>query len=159
MLIVRPFLEDDVPELLNLMHSLAVFEGYRHDFQVTEPDLIRFGLSDTPLFYAFVARSGPTGPMLGMAVTYFVPYTFDLRPNLVLKELYVTDLARGQGVGAALFNTVRTQAAQAGCARINWTVLADNQAAGEFYHRQGGQVDSKWRGWTLPLSNDPAIIS
>jgi len=144
---VRPFLETDIAELLELMRGLARFEGYIDDFRVTESDLKTFGLGAQPSFEAFVAERRDASGLLGMAVIYRIPWTYDLRPTLILKELFVRDDARGGGVGAALLARVAKRARELDCPRVQWTVLKDNEAARRFYAAAGATTDEVWEHW------------
>ncbi len=148
---VRPFQRGDIPALRSLMSALAEFEGYAASFCVTPDDLAIHGLGDEPRFRAFVA-DGKTGELLGMAVFYVVPWTYDVKPTLVLKEMFVVEHARGQRIGQALFAAVFAEGQRIGASRLNWTVLSDNTAAQRFYRQQGGRHDSKWQPWTIDLT-------
>lgn len=97
---VRPFERCDVKDVLSLMRELAVYERYIDQFQVAESDIIENGLSDSPRFGVFVAEMN--GDIVGIAVHYEVPWTYDLKPVLVLKELFVSKHARALGAGRAL---------------------------------------------------------
>lgn len=44
-MIIRPARASDVTQLLRLMQELAVFEGYRDRFAVTQSDLLQRGFS------------------------------------------------------------------------------------------------------------------
>ena len=148
---VRAFRREDVPELLGLMRELAAFEGYIDEFRVTQRDLIEFGLCKTPAFRAYVAPDPETPSSLGgMAVTYRQPWTYDRRPALVLKELFVAEACRGLGLGEALMQRVREEARDAAASSIRWTVLRSNDAAKRFYARLGAREDAVWEGWVLP---------
>ncbi|PRC93228.1 GNAT family N-acetyltransferase [Solimicrobium silvestre] len=145
---VRLALASDAANLLTLMRELAVFEKYIAQFCVTEADLLERGLraDSARQFTAFLAEAS-NGQLLGYAVVYPVPFTFDLRPNLVLKELFVRETARGLGVGQALMTTVVAHAKQQGCARLKWDVMPTNTRAKTFYRRIGGVPDSAWENW------------
>jgi GNAT superfamily N-acetyltransferase len=147
--VVRPGERRDVPEMLVLMRALAVFEGYIERFRVTEADLIEHGFGSAPRFGAFVAEHA--GKIVGIAVHYQIPWTFDLKPTVILKELFVAEDARGRGVGHALFDRLRAHAVEIGAARVSWTVLADNDPAKRFYEGVGGAPDSIWEPWTMVL--------
>lgn len=148
---VRAFAVADVPELLELMRGLARFEGYLDRFCVTEATLIEHGLGAQPRFGAFVAElaGAQDWRLAGMAVTYVIPWTFDLRPTLVMKELFVRDEARGQQVGAALLRAVAARAAEIDAPRVIWTVLSENRRAQAFYRSHGAEHDSDWQNWHL----------
>lgn len=149
---VRRFNGEDIPQLLQLMRELARFEDYLDDFAVTERDIAQRGLSDNRQFGLFVAEADDQpGELLGMAVYYLIPYTFDLSPDLVLKELYVAEHARGMGVGRALMSRIRKAAQHAGARRIRWLVLHSNDNAKRFYASLGARPDRKWENWQLAL--------
>lgn len=86
-----------------------------------------------------------------MAVTHVVHWTYDLRPTLVLKELFLESAARGMGVGTEPMAAVRQQAQSIDAARIQWTVLAGNTAAERFYSHLGGAADAQWCNWVMHL--------
>lgn len=146
---VRPFDHRDVPKVLALMRGLAVFEGYIDTFAVTEKDLIVHGLGDAPRFGVLVAEVD--GHVVSIAVHYVIPWTYDLKPTVVLKELFVEEGARSSGAGAALIAALRHHAAAIGAPRIHWTVLAGNEPAKRFYRRNGGSPDEVWQPWTMAV--------
>ena len=142
----------DAGALLALMRELAAFEGYLSHFQVAAADLLARGLAPAgaPEFIAFVAERQGEG-LLGYAVVVETPFTFDLRPTLTLKELYVRETARGTGAGGALFERVRAHGRARGAGRLKWDVLPTNEPARAFYRRAGGAPDPDWERWLLPL--------
>lgn len=148
---IRPFERRDVTAVLALMRGLAVFEGYIDKFTVTEQDLINHGLADAPRFGVLVAEVD--GRVVGIAVHYIIPWTYDLKPTVVLKELFVEDGGRSSGTGAALIAALKRHAATIGAPRINWTVLIGNEAAKRFYLRHGGVPDEIWQPWTMAISS------
>lgn len=161
---IREMREEDIPELLILMRALARFEDYLDDFAVTETELRKHGLGAEPLFHAFVADTGSVHPassgmsagskqLVGMAITYVVPWTYTLRPRLVLKELYVDNHARGMGIGRRLMSAVYEQGRGLGCDHVAWTVMEGNTSAERFYSSIGGQPDAKWNNWTKSIPN------
>lgn len=144
----------DAAELLRLMRALAEFEGYADRFAVTEAALIERGLDATlvsPQFIAFVAPTAGGG-LAGMAVIVERAFTFDLRPSLLLKELYVDPASRTVGVGSALMAAVLSHARDRNAVELAWDVLPDNAAAKAFYRRCGGMPISDWERWSLRFS-------
>jgi GNAT superfamily N-acetyltransferase len=142
----------DARPLLALMRELARFEDYEVHFKVTADDLLARGLAPPgpAQFTAFVAER-PGGGLLGYAVVVETPFTFDLRPTLTLKELYVREADRGTGAGRALFAQVRSHGRERGAGRLKWDVLPANERARAFYRRAGGVPDTDWERWILPL--------
>lgn len=152
MLQVRTASAADAEALLALMRELARFEGYDEQFKVTAADLLLRGLEPKgqPEFFAFVAER-PDGAPFGYAVVVETLFTFDLRPTVTLKELYVREAARGTGAGAALFERVLIHGRARGAGRLKWDVLPDNERACAFYRRAGGAPDADWERWILAL--------
>jgi GNAT superfamily N-acetyltransferase/ketosteroid isomerase-like protein len=140
----------DAPHLMALMHQLAEFEGYADRMTVTENDLIERGLGAQSLghFSAIVAQSD-LGELWGYAVVYSIPFTYDLRPTLVLKEFLVTESARGTGVGRNLFRHVVDHAKAHHCRLLKWDVLPNNERAKAFYRSCGGEHDVDWDNWIM----------
>jgi GNAT superfamily N-acetyltransferase len=156
----------DAEALLESMQRLAEFEGYRDRFRVDAQELLARGLAagSGQQFRAFVAdratsRRGSlggspgrlAGGLAGYAVVLEIPFTFDLRPTWVLKELFVEDDCRGRQVGTALVEAVIAHARVRGCGRLQWLVLPGNERAKQFYRRFGGNIDSEWESWVLAL--------
>jgi GNAT superfamily N-acetyltransferase len=139
----------DAEQLLALMRRLAEFEGYADRFAVTVEQLIARGLASRSQFSAWVADE--RSKLIGYCAAYVVPYTFDLRPTVVLKELFVETERRGSGVGKGLFDAVLHFAQSEGARLVRWQVLPDNASASEFYRRRGGVEDVAWANWFLDL--------
>ena len=148
----RPAEPGDARALWQLMHELAVFEGYAAQFKVTERDVLERGLGPpaTRQFSAIVAES-PAGELAGYAVIYAIPFTYDLRPTLVLKELFVVEGRRSAGAGTALMAAVLSHARATGCGRLRWQVLPANRRAQAFYRGFGGAPDCQWDSWILEV--------
>lgn len=140
----------DIPALLSLMRALAVFEGYANHFAVTVDDMLTHGLGPEPLFGAKIAVS-TSGDLVGMAVHHVIRWTYDRRPTLILKELYVTDGWRGAGVGRALMRAVASHARAIGAPRLQWLVLPNNHATMRFYRSLGGKPEAEWQSWHMDL--------
>ncbi len=153
MTIVRTAGPSDADALLAMMRELAEFEGYAESLKVTSADLIARGLAPAgePQFTAFVAERPGDDGLLGYAVVLETPFTYDLRPTLTLKELYVREDARGTGAGTALFDQVLAHGRARGAGRLKWDVLPTNEPARAFYRRAGGAPDVDWERWILAL--------
>jgi GNAT superfamily N-acetyltransferase len=148
---IRRAQASDATRLLSLMRGLARFEGYDDRFAVTKEALIERGFSPhrPPEFTAWVAELD--GELVGYAVIYAIPYTFDLRPTVVLKELFIDDAARGKNFGHGLMNAVIEHARSLNARLIRWQVLPDNQPAKNFYRQHGAALDADWENWSIDL--------
>lgn len=141
----------DVDRLLELMRGLARFEEYIDDFAVTRESVLEHGFGEGRLFTAFVAEQGDD--LVGMAVAYTIPWTYTLRPKVVLKELFVVEAARNLGAGKALMAAVVSHARSIDAAELIWTVMEGNREAEGFYRSLGASPDHKWNNWSLNLDD------
>ncbi len=149
-LIIRHAVASDCEALLALMKKLAEFEDYLDDFVVTENDLLKHGFSQSPaIFTALVAEQDSN--ITGYLVYYLIPFTYDLKPTLFIKELYVDESARGKRLGKRLMQLAITDAKEKGCGRMKWDVLSNNINAQLFYKSFGAEYDARWQGFVLKV--------
>ncbi len=144
---IRSFTKDDIPQVLEMMRGLAVFESYIDDFVVDAQTLTEWGLGENPKFHVYVADAG--GELLAYAACYEIPFTLDCRPTLVLKEMFARPQARGTGAAGGVMQAVIDKAKSIGAGRINWLVLPDNERAKKFYTKHGGNHDTDWHHWHI----------
>jgi len=81
--------------------------------------------------HALVAERG--GELIGFAHYLFQRSTWLLDPQCYLQDLYVSEAARGGGVGRALIAAVAGAARQAGAARVFWNTHETNTVARRLY--------------------------
>ncbi|MCG8910428.1 GNAT family N-acetyltransferase [Pseudomonas sp. DP-17] len=146
LLSIREARPDDVPAVLDLMRALAEFEGYLDDFAVDADALLTRAFGPAAQCQVFVAE---TDAIVGYAVVQSVSFTFDLRPSVRLKELYVVQGQRGSGTGERLLRRVAQWALEQGAGRLLWDVLTGNDAAERFYSRLGGRRESQWIAYRM----------
>jgi len=145
---VRKAVEGDIPSLLPLMRALAEFEKYVDSFAVSEAVLLEQGFQRSPPdFHCLVAEQ--EAKVVGFLVYYFVPFTYRAKPNIIVKELFVTEESRGRGVGTLLMKAVAREAEQTGCGVIKWYVAKWNHRGVEFYERLGGKIDPDWHEFQM----------
>jgi GNAT superfamily N-acetyltransferase len=85
----------------------------------------------------------------GVLVYYFLPYTASAKPMLFIKELFISDGARGQGIGNALMREASRIALEKACVGMKWTVANWNEPAKKFYADLGAVTNSVWIEHTL----------
>ena len=98
-------------------------------------------------FTALVAEQD--SKLMGYLVYYLIPFTYDLKPTLFTKELYVDESARGRNIGKRLMRLAIVDAKEKGCGRMKWDVLSDNIKAQSFYKSFGAEYDARWQGYVL----------
>jgi GNAT superfamily N-acetyltransferase len=132
---------DDAGLLLQLIRELAVYERAPGAVVATEDDLIRQGFGPQPQFEAILAFLD--GEPAGAAVFHTRFSTWLGRPGVYLEDLFVTEAARGKGVGRRLMARLAAIAVERGWERIDFQVLDWNPARG-FYHRLGMKPLGDW---------------
>jgi GNAT superfamily N-acetyltransferase len=138
---IRVATADDVPLLLQLIRSLAAFEKSADAVVATEADLRRHGFGPEPQFEAILAFLD--GEPAGVALFHSRFSTWLGRPGMYLEDLFVTEKARGQGVGRRLMTRLAAIAVERGWGRIDFHVLDWNPAR-RFYHRLGMDHLGEW---------------
>ena len=142
-MLIRKAVEADVSKLLVLMRELARFEEYIDAFAITAETLVEQGFRRAPPdFQCFVAEED--GELLGMLVYYFIPFTYRAKPNVIVKELYVSETARGRGIGRSLMRAVANEAVKGGSGAIKWYVANWNSSGIDFYERLGAKANRDW---------------
>jgi GNAT superfamily N-acetyltransferase len=131
----------DAGLLLRLIRELAAFERAPDAVVATEADLVRHGFGERPQFEAILAFLD--GEPAGAALFHSRFSTWLGRPGLYLEDLYVTEHARGQGVGRRLMARLAAIAIERGWGRIDFHVLDWNPAR-RFYERLGMSHHAPW---------------
>ncbi|SRX52674.1 GNAT family N-acetyltransferase [Aequorivita sp. CIP111184] len=139
---VREAIKDDMPQVLELIKELAIFEKEPEAVEVTVQDLEREGFGENPLFICFVAEMDEE--IVGTALVYYRFSTWKGR-TLHLEDLIVKEAKRGSGIGEALYKQVMKFAHDQGLKRVAWDVLDWNTGAIRFYERSGANVLKTWR--------------
>jgi GNAT superfamily N-acetyltransferase len=93
-----------------------------------------------PAAHALLARHD--GEVAGIAAYSFLWPAVGLTRSLYLKELYVSQEWRRQGVGKLLMNAIFEAAGQHRCSRVEWTTDTGNPGAQAFYAQLGLPVHS-----------------
>ncbi len=139
--LVRESTPNDMPQVLNLIKELAVFEKSPDAVEVTVETLIKEGFGEKPLFTCFVAEIDEE--IVGMALIYYRFSTWKGR-SIHLEDLIVKKKMRDSGIGKALYTRVIEYAFEKKVKRIEWAVLNWNEGAIRFYERSGAKVMKDW---------------
>jgi GNAT superfamily N-acetyltransferase len=144
---VRRAVAGDEGEILRMIVALATFEREPDAVKATEESLRALMFGDNPKVFAHIAEVD--GQAIGLALWFLNFSTWTGRHGLYLEDLFVDAGARRQGVARALFATLAQEAAQCGCARIDWAVLDWNRSAMDFYESLGARRAEGWQPWRL----------
>ncbi len=139
---VREAKKNDMPQVLELIKELAIFEKEPDAVEVTVQDLEREGFGENPLFTCFIAETDTE--IVGTALVYYRFSTWKGR-TLHLEDLIVKESMRGKGFGEALYKKVMQFAYDQGLKRVAWDVLDWNEGAIKFYNRSGANIVKDWR--------------
>jgi len=125
---------DEAGLLLRLIRDLAAYERTPNAVVATEEDLRRYGFGPERQFEALLAFLD--GEPAGFALFHPRFSTWLGRLGVYLEDLFVTQGARGKGVGRRLMTRLAAIAVERGWERIDFQVLGWNPARG-FYRRLG----------------------
>ena len=139
---VRQAIKADMPQVLNLIKELAVFEKEPDAVEISVSDLEEEGFGDNPFFTCFVSQINKE--IVGAAIIYYRFSTWKGR-TLHLEDLIVKEEHRGKGIGEALYKQVMTFAYKQGLKRVAWDVLDWNTGAIRFYERSGATIMKDWK--------------
>ena len=138
---IRKALEKDMPQVLDLITELAVFEKEPDAVEISVEDLKNDGFNSNPAFQCFVAEV--SGKIEGIALVYNRYSTWKGKV-LHLEDLVVSQKMRGTGLGTALLDEVIKFGHHLGVKRISWEVLDWNEPAITFYEKKGADVKRDW---------------
>jgi ribosomal protein S18 acetylase RimI-like enzyme len=93
---------------------------------------------------------------VGLAICFELASTFAAHRVLYLHDFYVRPSARGRGLGRALLEAVREEAARRGCTRLMLEVREDNARARQLYAAAGYHPQvPPMELWSLELDPPP----
>lgn len=152
-----------MPEILALIHELALFEESTSSVLATE-DLLLQTLSFAPSPATLTGRppsntpgyaktllltAYPENKIAGMAL-YFTNYsTWRAKPGIYLEDLFVRPVFRRRGYATMLLRELARETLRlepVGGGRLEWSCLRWNENALRFYRSLGAVEMSEWVG-------------
>jgi GNAT superfamily N-acetyltransferase len=138
--LIRDACRQDVPAMAALTEEFARYMrdlGDTTELRLDAEALERDGFGTDPAFRGLVAEL--SGQVVGFLL-HHAGYDTDAATRLLfVVDLYVTESARGRGIGAALINEARRAATAAGATQLVWTVDRRNALARRFYEGIGAR--------------------
>ena len=142
---IRPATEQDIDEVLPLFGGYQRFyTGAAQDDDRNRAFLRRFLGDDGRLL---VARD-EHGAAVGFANLYWTFSSTTAEEHVLLNDLFVSQEARGGGVGLQLIEAARAVARERGSRTLSWQTALDNRAAQRLYERTGAER-SAWFEYEL----------
>jgi|TARA_B110001469_G_C9515208_1_gene256634 GNAT superfamily N-acetyltransferase len=138
---IRKASKNDLPEVLNLVKELAIYENAPEEVSIKLKDLEKDGFGDNPLFWIILAENSKG--IIGMSF-YFIRYSTWKGKCLYLEDLVVKEEYRGKKIGEALFEATIKTAKEINAKQMNWQVLDWNEPAINFYKKFDAELDEEW---------------
>jgi ribosomal protein S18 acetylase RimI-like enzyme len=144
---IRPAVPADAPTIVQLVRELAEYEREPlANVRITETDVLRDGFGPERRFECLLAEID--GRAAGFALFLHNYSTWLGRAGIHVEDIYVSEWARGSGLGRRLLAAVAAAARARGCRRVDLSVLHWNPARA-FYERIGFKELSEWRPYRL----------
>ena len=148
---IRAARPDDVAEILEMIHELAVYEQEPDAVKTTVDQLHDTLFAASPAVFAHVAEAeaGSEHRLAGFAIWFLTYSTWEGVHGIHLEDLYVRPTTRGSGLGRRLMATLARECDARGYARLEWKVLQWNELALGLYRSVGGQPQDEWDVYRL----------
>lgn len=131
----------DMPEVLNLIKELAIYEKAPDEVETTIEELTEDGFGTKPIFDVIVAEM--EAKVVGFAL-YYTSYSTWKGKALYLEDFIVSEPYRKYGIGKKLFDEVLKDAKERKVKRMEWQVLEWNEPAINFYKKYNATLDGEW---------------
>jgi GNAT superfamily N-acetyltransferase len=143
---VAPIKVEEFEELLPLIAA------YQRFYEVEDVDEAR----NRTFFRRFLAPSEDglllgarrEGRLIGYACLYWHFSSLEAVETVLMNDLYVSEGARGQGVGRALIEATAEVARERGAPSVEWSTAPDNHTAQRLYDSTGAER-SEWFSYEL----------
>jgi len=144
--IIRTGRKEDLPQVLQLVKELALFERAPEQVTNTVAMMEQDGFGPNPVYGMFVAEKG--NRIVGISI-YYYRYSTWKGKRLYLEDIIVTETERGSGIGKKLSERTMKKTLEDNCTGMAWQVLDWNTPAIDFYKRFNASLDSAWINCSL----------
>jgi GNAT superfamily N-acetyltransferase len=151
---IRPAVEPDLDLIIQFIRDLAEYERLASEVRLDREVLATHLFGSEPKAEVLIAERD--GSPVGFALFFHNFSTFEGKPGIYLEDLFVVPEARGSGAGGALLAALAGLALERGCARLEWSVLAWNIPAIDFYRSIGAKPMD---GWTINRVEGTALAA
>jgi GNAT superfamily N-acetyltransferase len=145
----------DLPQVLELIKELALYERAPHEVTNTVERMERDGFGPSPIYGLFVAENSKG--IVGISI-YYWRYSTWKGKRLYLEDIIVTEKERGSGIGKLLFDRTMQHAIDEKCTGMLWQVLDWNEPAINFYKKYNAKLDGEWINCSLETDQIVEIL-
>jgi len=153
---IRIGTKPDLPQVLELIKELAVYERAPHEVTNTVERMEQDGFGTNPIYGLFVAEN--ERGIVGISI-YYWRYSTWKGKRLYLEDIIVTEKERGSGIGKLLFDRTMQHALDENCTGMLWQVLEWNEPAINFYKKYyQAKLDNEWINCSLEAADIKRIL-
>lgn len=146
----------DLPQVLELIKELALYERAPHEVTNTVERMEQDGFGVNPIYGLFVAEN--ERGIVGISI-YYWRYSTWKGKRLYLEDIIVTEKERGSGIGKLLFDRTMQHALDENCTGMLWQVLEWNEPAINFYKKYyQAKLDGEWINCSLEAADIRRIL-
>jgi GNAT superfamily N-acetyltransferase len=145
---IGPVAADELERLLPLIAAYQRFYEVDEIDEGRNRDFFRRFLAPSEDGLLLGARDG--GELVGYACLYWHFSSLSARESVLMNDLFVSEAARGRGVGRALIEASAAVARERGAAHLEWATAPDNHVAQRLYDSTGAER-SEWIDYELEL--------
>jgi GNAT superfamily N-acetyltransferase len=137
----------DEATIVGLLYELAEYERLLHKFRLTTEDVSRDFFGAAPVVSCDLAFAG--GEPAGIMTWYPTYASFAAARGIYLEDFYVRAALRRHGIGRALVVDLARRAIEAGCPKLEWSVLTWNKPSIAFYETLHAERVDDWHIYRL----------
>ena len=152
---IREGVQTDLPQVLDLIKELAIYEDALDEVTIKLEDLERDGFGSERLFHFLVAVNEKE--LVGIAF-YYTRYSTWKGKILYLEDFVVKEQDRGNGIGTLLFEETVRVCKNKEYNGMAWQVLDWNEPAINFYKKYKATLSSSWLNCKLSKNQIQSLI-
>jgi GNAT superfamily N-acetyltransferase len=130
---------NDASQLSMLLHDIGWFSTIQNETETETTTRLQTQLASiNPESYTLVVAETDAGQIVGYTAVHWLPYLILSGAEGYVSELFVTEAARGMGVGRRLLTAVKQEAVQRGCCRLQLLNMRNRESyQRRFYEKDG----------------------
>ena len=152
---IRKGVQTDLPQVLDIIKELAIYENAIDEVTIKLEDLERDGFGSEKLFHFLVAINEKE--LVGIAF-YYTRYSTWKGKILYLEDFVVKEKDRGKGIGTLLFEEIVRVCKNKEYNGMAWQVLDWNEPAINFYKKYKASLSSSWLNCKLSKNQIQCLI-